>query len=331
MKLLQLQDLKVNFKTHAGTVQAVRGVSLDVGRGEVVALVGESGCGKSVTAQSIVKLIPSPPGEIVGGRVLFNGEDLVPKSNKELEKYRGKEIGVIFQDPMTSLNPTMTVGQQIVETLARHGGISRKAMKERAQEMLDTVGIPNSQRRLGQYPHQFSGGMRQRAMIAMALACSPRLLIADEPTTALDVTIQAQILELIEDLREQFHMAVILITHDLGVVAGFSNRVVVMYAGKVVEAGLTRDIFHNPQHPYTKGLLAAVPRLDSRGKRLAPIPGRPPSLLNPPSGCPFWPRCSHAMEVCSLQEPETWIFEAGHHVNCWLHHPYAAQAVQGVS
>jgi len=329
-KLLQVENLQVDFTTYAGVVKAVRGVSFGVEQGEVVAIVGESGCGKSVTAQSLVKLIPSPPGKVVGGSVLFNGEDLAQKSNKDLEKYRGREIGIIFQDPMTSLNPTMTVGNQIVEMLAKHGGMTRAQMVERAQEMLRTVGIPNPRRRFKQYPHQFSGGMRQRAMIAMALACSPKLLIADEPTTALDVTIQAQILELIQDLKEQFKMAVILITHDLGVVAGFSNRVIVMYAGKIVETGLTRDIYRNPQHPYTKGLLAAVPRLDSRGKRLAPIPGRPPNLLDPPEGCAFWPRCDYAMKVCAMYEPETWVVGSRHTVSCWLHHPAAAKAAREV-
>jgi oligopeptide transport system ATP-binding protein len=329
-KLLQVENLQVDFTTYAGVVKAVRGVSFGVEQGEVVAIVGESGCGKSVTAQSLVKLIPSPPGKVVGGSVLFNGEDLAQKSNKELEKYRGKEIGIIFQDPMTSLNPTMTVGNQIVEMLAKHGGLTRAQMAERAQEMLRTVGIPNPRRRFKQYPHQFSGGMRQRAMIAMALACSPKLLIADEPTTALDVTIQAQILELIQDLKEQFKMAVILITHDLGVVAGFSNRVIVMYAGKIVEAGSTRDIYRSPQHPYTKGLLAAIPRLDTRGRRLAPIPGRPPNLLSPPDGCPFWPRCDYAMKVCAAYEPEIWVVGAGHNVSCWLHHPAVTKAAREV-
>lgn len=323
-ELLEIKDLAVNFHTYAGTVQAVREVSFDVAAGEVVALVGESGCGKSVTAQSIMKLIPCPPGSIVGGSILFNGEDIVDKSNREMERIRGREIGMIFQDPMTSLNPTMTVGAQIVEVLHQHGGMSRTEMTERAQEMLRIVGLPNPRHRFKQYPHEFSGGMRQRAMIAMALACSPRLLIADEPTTALDVTIQAQIIDLMRELQEQFETAVILITHDLGVVAGFAHRVIVMYAGKVVESGPTREIFRNPQHPYTKGLLAAVPRLNAGSQQLAPIIGRPPDLLSPPPGCAFWPRCPYAMRICAAEEPETWLVNSSHSVRCWLQDGRAA-------
>jgi len=325
--LLDVQDLVVHFATYAGVVQAVRGVSFAVGEGEVVALVGESGCGKSVTAQTIIRLIPFPPARIVRGSIVFAGRQLTTATPREMERIRGREIGIIFQDPMTSLNPTMPVGAQIEEVLARHTDLGRRERRERAAEMLATVGIPNPRRRYRQYPHQFSGGMRQRAMIATALACHPRLLIADEPTTALDVTIQAQILDLMRDLKERFKMSIILITHDLGVVAGLADRVVVMYAGKVVEAGPTREIFYHPQHPYTRGLLAAVPRLDNAGgRRLAPIPGRPPDLINPPPGCAFWPRCPYAMRICAVEEPATsWLGEA-RSVSCWLMDPRAKRA-----
>ncbi|MGQ9713009.1 MAG: ABC transporter ATP-binding protein [Desulfotomaculales bacterium] len=325
--LLQVQDLVVHFTTYAGVVQAVRGVSFAVGEGEVVALVGESGCGKSVTAQTVIRLIPCPPARIVQGAVVFAGRELTAAARREMERIRGREIGIIFQDPMTSLNPTMTVGAQIEEVLARHTDLGRRERRARAVEMLATVGIPNPRRRYGQYPHQFSGGMRQRAMIATALACHPRLLIADEPTTALDVTIQAQILDLMRDLKDRFGMSIVLITHDLGVVAGLADRVVVMYAGKVVETGPTREIFYHPQHPYTAGLLAAVPRLDGAGgRRLAPIPGRPPDLVNPPPGCAFWPRCPHAMRICAAEEPEATVLGEARSVSCWLMDPRAKRA-----
>ncbi|KUK41669.1 MAG: Oligopeptide/dipeptide ABC transporter, ATPase subunit [Clostridia bacterium 62_21] len=325
--LLEVKNLKVEFHTYAGIVHAVRGVSFHLDRGETLAIVGESGCGKSVSAQALMGLIPTPPGRITSGWIQFRGRKIQAANEKELAKLRGSHIGMIFQDPMTSLNPTMTVGAQIEEVLARHTDLGRRERRERAVEMLATVGIPNPRRRHRQYPHQFSGGMRQRAMIATALACHPRLLIADEPTTALDVTIQAQILDLMRDLKERFGMSIILITHDLGVVAGLADRVVVMYAGKVVETGPTREIFYRPQHPYTRGLLAAVPRLDGAGgRRLAPIPGRPPDLVTPPPGCAFWPRCPYAMRICAAEEPQTsWLGEA-RTVSCWLMDPRAKQA-----
>ncbi|MEW6698537.1 MAG: ABC transporter ATP-binding protein [Bacillota bacterium] len=318
-KLLEIKDLKVNFTTYAGNVQAVRGVSFDVNAGEAIAIVGESGCGKSVTAQTIMKLIPSPPGEIVGGSIHFAGQDLVAKNEKAMEKIRGKEIGMIFQDPMTSLNPTMTVGRQIMEVLQKHQNIKKEQQQAKALEMLNLVGIPNPEKRMTQYPHEFSGGMRQRAMIGIALACNPKLLIADEPTTALDVTIQAQIMELMTDLKTKFGTSIILITHDLGVVAGFAERIVVMYAGRVIETGNTQDVFYQPRHPYTKGLLASIPRPVGHEKvKLTPIPGRPPDLINPPQGCAFWPRCQQAMKICRQGQSETVEVSPGHLVSCWL-------------
>jgi len=325
-KLLEIRNLHVHFSTYAGVVQAVRGVNLSLERGEALALVGESGCGKSITAQSILRLIPSPQGKIVAGEIIFAGRDLVKEPESELEKIRGRDIGMIFQDPMTSLNPTMTTGNQIMEVLRRHSRMSREEMKGRALEMLRLVGINQPERRLRQYPHEFSGGMRQRVMIAMALACNPRLLIADEPTTALDVTIQAQIMELMQELRRKLGTAVILITHDLAVVAGFAGRVAVMYAGRVVESAPTADLFRLPLHPYTRGLLASVPKItDQEKKPLQPIAGRPPDLLNPPAGCAFWPRCSRAMQICARQEPETSEPAPGHTVACWLLHPGAPE------
>ncbi|WP_018085956.1 ABC transporter ATP-binding protein [Desulfurispora thermophila] len=322
--LLQIKDLYVNFRTYAGEVQAVRGVSLALNAGESIAIVGESGCGKSVTAQSIMKLIPVPPGRYAGGQIIFSGQDLLTKSEAEMQRVRGKRIGMIFQDPMTSLNPTMKVGKQIVEMLQRHTDLTPAQQRERAVEMLSLVGLPNPAKRFEQYPHEFSGGMRQRAMIAMAMACNPALLLADEPTTALDVTIQAQILELMQELRAKLGTAIILITHDLGVVAGFASRVLVMYAGKVVESAPTRQLFYHPQHPYTQGLLASVPR-PAQGvrKKLQPIAGRPPDLLKPPPGCAFWPRCRRAMRVCQQLTPPEFTVQPGHTVSCWLMHEYA--------
>jgi oligopeptide transport system ATP-binding protein len=323
-KLLELQNLNVHFSTYAGEVQAVRGVSFSVGQGEAVALVGESGCGKSITALSVMGLIPSPPGRMVSGSVLFAGEDLAAKPEREMEKIRGKDISMIFQDPMTSLNPTMTAGNQIMEVLRRHSRLGRDQLTARALELLRLVGIHQPEKRLRQYPHELSGGMRQRVMIAMALACSPRLLIADEPTTALDVTIQAQIMELMRELRGKTGTAVILITHDLAVVAGFAQRVLVMYAGKLVESGPTGDLFRQPLHPYTSGLLGSVPRLDSDDKRpLTPIAGRPPDLISPPRGCAFWPRCNMAMRICAREEPVMTGAAPGHSAACWLMHPRA--------
>lgn len=293
-------------------------------RGEAVAIVGESGCGKSVTAQTLMKLIPMPPGEIKKGEILFNGVNLVNKSNKEMESIRGKDIGMIFQDPMTSLNPTLTIGNQIMEGLIKHQNMSRSDARNRAIELLTLVGIPQPEKRVDQYPHEFSGGMRQRAMIAIALACSPQLLIADEPTTALDVTIQAQILDLMKELQKKMNTSIILITHDLGVVAEMCDRVIVMYAGKVIETGTVDDIFYNPQHPYTKGLLRSVPRLDlNRDEPLTPIFGTPPDLLRPPVGCGFTARCESAMRVCQEYDPELNDISSTQRAACWLQHPLA--------
>ncbi|WP_139489251.1 ABC transporter ATP-binding protein [Brevibacillus dissolubilis] len=324
-RILEVKDLHVSFHTYAGEVQAVRGVNFHVNKGEAVAIVGESGCGKSVTSQTIMKLIPMPPGEIKKGQILFQGDDLVKKSNKEMESIRGKDIGMIFQDPMTSLNPTMTIGNQIMEGLIKHQNMSKAAAKTRAVELLEIVGIPQPDRRVNQYPHEFSGGMRQRAMIAISLACSPKLLIADEPTTALDVTIQAQILDLMKDLQKKMGTSIILITHDLGVVAEMCDRVVVMYAGKVIEEGTVDEIFYNPQHPYTKGLLRSVPRLDlDRDEPLTPIFGTPPDLLRPPVGCGFTARCENAMRVCQEIDPElNDVNGPSHRAACWLQHPLA--------
>lgn len=322
--LLEVRNLHVSFKTYNGEVQAVRGVDLTIQKGETVAIVGESGCGKSVTSQTIMRLIPTPPGEIKNGEILFEGRDLVKLKEKEMEKVRGKDIAMIFQDPMTSLNPTMLIGDQIMEGLMKHQKMSKKVAKERAIEMLSLVGIPSPESRINQFPHQFSGGMRQRAMIAIALSCNPKVLIADEPTTALDVTIQAQIMTLMKDLQREFETSIILITHDLGVVAESANCVVVMYAGKVVENGKVEEIFKSPRHPYTWGLLSSMPRLDqSSDQELVPIPGSPPDLLNPPKGCPFAPRCSHAMKICIEEMPRMTEISYTHQVACWLEHPLA--------
>ena len=323
-KILQVKDLEVSFLTYAGEVKAVRGVTFDVEKGEALAIVGESGCGKSVTAQSIMKLIPRPPGVYKNGQILFdNHEDILQLKNKEMENIRGSSVGMIFQDPMTSLNPTMTIGKQISEGLIKHQGLSKSEAMKRSIEMLELVGIPNPEMRVRQYPHEFSGGMRQRAMIAIALSCSPKLLIADEPTTALDVTIQAQIIDLLKDLQKKLDTSIILITHDLGVVADLAQRIAVMYAGKIIEQGKLDDIFYNPQHPYTVGLLKSVPRLDSKGHKLVSIDGTPPDLLDPPKGCPFYPRCHYAMEVCVNNFPEETIVSPDHKVHCWLQHPDA--------
>ncbi|HHY60492.1 MAG TPA: ABC transporter ATP-binding protein [Clostridia bacterium] len=317
--LLEVNNLRVSFFTHAGEVQAVRGATFAVHAGEAVALVGESGCGKSVTAQSIMRLIPDPPGKIVGGSILFQGKDLAQATERQMEEIRGNQIGMIFQDPMTSLNPTMTIGRQIMEGIIKHQKVSRQEAKRRAVEMLSLVGIPQPDRRVNQYPHQFSGGMRQRVMIAIALACAPRLLIADEPTTALDVTIQAQIIELMKELKEKTGTSIILITHDLGVVAGLCSRVLVMYAGQIVESGLIREVFYRPRHPYTYSLLRAVPRLDAKQKtRLASIPGQPPDLISPPKGCSFAPRCEFAMRICLERPPEEIKLDGNHMARCWL-------------
>ncbi len=317
-KVLEVKDLHVTFTTYGGEVQAVRGVTFDLYKGETLAIVGESGCGKSVTSQSIMRLIPSPPGRIADGAVLFKGKDLTKLKESEMRNIRGADISMIFQDPMTALNPTITIGEQIIEGIMQHEPISRQDARKKALEMLNLVGIPNPSERLKHYPHQFSGGMRQRIVIAMALVCSPEVLIADEPTTALDVTIQAQILDLFKDIQKKTGVSIIIITHDLGVVAQVADRIAVMYAGKIVEAGERREIFYNPQHPYTKGLLNSVPRLDLDGADLVPIGGSPPDLFAPPAGCPFAARCGFAMEVCDRVYPYKTHISRDHHVDCWL-------------
>ena len=321
--LLQVKNLEVEFNTYAGVVRAVRGVDFSVAAGEVVALVGESGCGKSVTAQSIMRLIPSPPGKITGGSIIFDHENILGKSERQMQKIRGNSMGMIFQDPMTYLNPVLTIATQVTENLRLHKGMSRPEAWRRAVELFQLVGIPEPEIRLKQYPHQFSGGMRQRVMIAMALACEPKLIIADEPTTALDVTVQAQILELIKELKDRFQTAIILITHDLGVVAGQADRILVMYAGQIVESGRFDEVLKSPEHPYTWGLLKSVPRLDAaKGRKLTPIWGQPPDLLQRFSSCPFMPRCDFAMEICAREMPH---FLNGSRARCWLNHPQAPQ------
>lgn len=322
-KLLEVKDLKVSYHTYAGEVQAVRGVSFDVEEGEAVAIVGESGCGKSVTAKAVMRLIKTPPGEIKKeSQILYKGTDVLAMSQKEISEYRGDQVSIIFQDALASLNPTMTVGKQIVENLMLHRKMKKTEAYAEAQKLLQMVGIPNAKERVRQYPHEYSGGMRQRAMIAIAFACQPNLLIADEPTTALDVTIQAQIMDLIKELQTKLNTAVILITHDLGVVANIARRIVVMYSGMIVEKGDRDDIFYHPKHPYTLALLKAVPRLDlSNKEKLASIEGTPPDLIAPPPGCPFSTRCEYCMEICCNQLPEITDFGNGHEAACWLYHP----------
>ncbi|MDW4508611.1 ABC transporter ATP-binding protein [Priestia megaterium] len=329
--MLQIKNLHVQFSTYGGRVQAVRGVSFDLHKGETLAIVGESGCGKSVTSQSIMRLIPTPPGRITSGSILFKGQDLTKLSEKKMRDIRGADISMIFQDPMTALNPTLRVGEQIAENIMQHENISKEKAKEKAFEMLELVGIPNPKERLKQYPHEFSGGMRQRIVIAMALVCNPEVLIADEPTTALDVTIQAQILELFKDIQQKTDVSIVLITHDLGVVAQVADRVAVMYAGKIVEIGTRRDIFYTPQHPYTKGLLRSVPRLDLYESELVPITGSPPDLFAPPSGCSFAPRCPYVMEVCDRMYPASTKLKESHQVHCWLQDERAQKFVTTIS
>ena len=323
-QLLRVRDLKVSFKTYAGEVQAVRGVSFDLRQGETLAIVGESGSGKTVTAKSLMRLLPEANTMIKGGEAIFEGQDLLKLSEKQMQKVRGSRIAMVFQDPMTSLDPTMKVGKQIEESLKKHLGLSGQRARERAVELLTLVGIPNPEGRVRQYPHQFSGGMRQRVVIAIALACDPQILIADEPTTALDVTIQAQILDLLRELQERIGTSIILITHDLGVVANIADRVAVMYAGKVVETGTLREVFYDPQMPYTWGLLASIPLPTAdRSQELIPIPGSPPDMLDPPKGCPFTARCPYSMRICAEEMPEYTTFSAEHKAACWLHHPMA--------
>lgn len=318
-KLLDIKDLHTSFFTHVGEVKAVGGVSFHLAKGEALGIVGESGSGKSVTMMSLMGLLDGN-GKIVKGEIIFEGRDLVKLSEKEMLKIRGNDIGMIFQDPMTSLNPVLTIGDQIAEPLIRHKGMNKHQAFAEAIHMLTIVGIPSPEKRMKQYPHEFSGGMRQRAMIAMAISCMPKLLIADEPTTALDVTIQAQILELMSDLKEKINTSIILITHDLGVVADVCNRINVMYSGIIIETGNTKDLFYNPKHPYTWGLLNSIPNpVSAIREKLRPIEGQPPDLLMPPIGCPFAQRCEYAMKICIKQRPP--FFEFGDHkAACWLNH-----------
>ncbi|MBC7878483.1 MAG: ABC transporter ATP-binding protein [Anaerolineales bacterium] len=317
--LLQVTDLQTRFHTPEGIVHAVNGISFHINEGETVAIVGESGCGKSVSMMSLLKLIPTPPGEISSGTAIYRGTDLLQKSEREMEDIRGKDIAMIFQDPMTSLNPVLTLGRQLTESMREHLGFTKEQAEERAVQMLEQVGIPDARRRINEYPHQFSGGMRQRVMIAMALSCAPSLLIADEPTTALDVTIQAQIVELVARIRESLHMAIIWITHDLGVVAGMADRVIVMYAGFIVEEADVNDLYDSPGHPYTLALLAALPRIDRRrDHHLKSIAGSPPNLLVAPHGCPFAPRCEFVIEKCRQENPPLIQIEKNHSSACWV-------------
>ena len=317
--LLEVNDLKTRFHTAEGTIYAVNGISYILKEGETLAVVGESGCGKSVSVQSLLGLIPIPPGEIASGSAAYRDRDLLKMAEPELEKVRGKEIAMIFQDPMTSLNPVLTIGKQITESLEKHMRMDHDVAVRRAVELLEWVGLPDPARRLGNYPHQFSGGMRQRVMIAMALACGPTILIADEPTTALDVTIQAQIVELVKRLRQEVGMAMIWITHDLGVVAGLADRVIVMYAGFIVEEADVESLYEDPRHPYTLALLAALPRVDRRRhERLNSIPGAPPNLLVAPHGCPFAPRCERVIEHCQTENPRLEAVAPHHRIACWV-------------
>lgn len=316
-KLLSVRDLKTSFFTHVGEVKAVRGISFDVNEGEVLGIVGESGSGKSVTSLSIMGLLQYP-GRVVDGEILLNGEDILTYSKDQMRKVRGKEIAMIFQDPMTSLNPVYTIGNQVMEMILEHEKMTKREARARAIEMLKLVGIPAAEKRIDSYPHEFSGGMRQRVMIALALSCNPKLLIADEPTTALDVTIQAQILSLIKGLNKQFGMTTMLITHDLGVVATVCDKVAVMYGGLIMEYGTVDEIFYHPRHPYTMGLLGSIPHVDGGEKRrLIPIDGTPPDLINPPKGCPFSTRCKYCMNVCTQEQPP-YFEEDKHRTMCWM-------------
>ncbi len=321
-KLLEVENLRTQFFTSEGTVKAVDGITYDVDEGETVAIVGESGCGKSVGAMSILRLIPDPPGRILeGSRIRFQGRDLLTVSDEEIRKVRGRQISMVFQEPMTSLNPVLSIGLQLTETMMHHLGSTQREADKRAVELLGLVGIGEPERRLKQYPHHFSGGMRQRVMIALALSCDPRLIIADEPTTALDVTIQAQILELMRELTKSLGVALIIITHNLGVVARYAERVLVMYAGKIVETGTSEQIYHNPRHPYTIGLLGSVPRMDRhRGKRLVPIEGQPPDLTTLDDGCAYRPRCHWAVDECARSFPPLEHIGAGQNAACFRSH-----------
>jgi oligopeptide transport system ATP-binding protein len=317
--ILKVEGLETQFRTQDGIVHAVNGVSFQLKEGETLGIVGESGCGKSVTMMSMIRLIPSPPGKVVAGRALYQGKDLIKLSDEEIRAIRGSQISVIFQDPMTSFNPVLTIGRQLIEPLEIHMGMSHKQAYERAAEMLAMVGIPNPKDRLNDFPHQFSGGMRQRAMIAMALVCTPQILIADEPTTALDVTIQAQIVELAKRLRDELGMSMIWITHDLGIIAGLAHRVGVMYAGYIIEEAPIKELYGNPQHPYTLGLLNSLPRMDETGqRRLASIDGLPPVLFEKPTYCPFAPRCRFVRERCWQENPPLIQVGPEHYSACWV-------------
>ena len=317
--ILDVQGLETTFKTPDGTVHAVNGVSFGLAESETLGVVGESGCGKSVTMLSVLGLIPSPPGKVVAGKAIFSGQDLIQMSKDEIRDIRGAQIAMIFQDPMTSLNPVLTIGKQLEEPLMLHVGMTKNQARDRAAELLAMVGIPNAKDRLNDYPHQYSGGMRQRVMIAMGLSCSPQILIADEPTTALDVTIQAQITDLVKRLRDELGMAIIWITHDLGVVAGLARRVVVMYGGYIIEEAPVKDLYANPSHPYTIGLLGSLPRVDEKTRtKLYSIEGAPPVLYNKPTVCPFAPRCKFAMERCWKENPMLEPVAPGHRVACWV-------------
>ncbi len=324
--LLQVEDLQVSFDTYAGEVKAVRGVSFEVHEGETLAIVGESGSGKSVTAQAVMRLTPDDQIQYKNGRIRFEDIEVLKVSQKEMEKIRGAKIGMILQDPLTSLNPTMLVGKQIAEGLIKHQHLDKTEAIKRSVEMLKMVGIPNAEQRACQYPHEFSGGMRQRVSIAIALACNPKLLIADEPTTALDVTIQAQILELMKDLQKRLGTSIILITHDLGIVADMAENIVIMYAGRLVEKGSCKDVFYRPGHPYTWGLLESVPKIDQASKEeLDSIPGTPPDLHSDIKGCPFKSRCKYAMKICYEQAPEAFELGEKHTASCWLYHENAPE------
>lgn len=332
--LLEVRDLAVSFDTYAGEVQAVRGISYYLDQGETLSIVGESGCGKSVSCQTIMKLLPSPPARIKSGSILYKGEELVTKTDKEMEAYRGKEFSMVFQDSMTSLNPTMRVGRQLCEGIIKHQKVSREKAKEIAIDMLRQVGLPNPEKTYMRYPHTLSGGMRQRVMIAIAIACNPQILFADEPTTALDVTMQAQILDLMNGLKKKLGTAIILITHDLGVVAQMADRIAVMYAGKIVESGTADEIFYNPKHPYTWGLLGSMPSVEGSARaaksELMSIPGSPPDLFAPPKGCAFAARCNYCMGACLKEDAPEFKADDGHSVHCWLLDPRAPKVVPPV-
>lgn len=332
--LLEVRDLAVSFDTYAGEVQAVRGISYYLDKGETLSIVGESGCGKSVSCQTIMKLLPSPPARIKSGSILYKGEELVTKTDKEMEAYRGKEFSMVFQDSMTSLNPTMRVGRQLCEGIIKHQKVSREKAKEIAIDMLRQVGLPNPEKTYMRYPHTLSGGMRQRVMIAIAIACNPQILFADEPTTALDVTMQAQILDLMNGLKQKLGTAIILITHDLGVVAQMADRIAVMYAGRIVESGTADEIFYNPKHPYTWGLLGSMPSVEQSSREakseLMSIPGTPPDLFAPPKGCAFAARCNYCMGACLKEDAPEFKADDGHAVHCWLLDPRAPKVIPPV-